>query len=152
MLGVTAPPVFALRNRVSRTSLALGAAVFVVGTATASAAGTTKPSPELRAWALTGNPPVGISAQGFHGPLVRQLSPGLYHIDVQAVRDMPFHLFGPGVDRKTIFSLATGGTFTIYARWTVRFRPGRYRYEAWGIYGQALRERGLKANGSFVVR
>jgi hypothetical protein len=83
---------------------------------------------------------------------VRKLAPGVYHIDVQAVRDMPFHLFGPGVDRKTFFSLATGGTFTIYARSTVRFEPGRYHYEAWGIYGKALRESGLKARGSFVVR
>jgi hypothetical protein len=106
--------------------------------------------PDLEAWAAAGGKPlVGVSATRFKGPLVRQLSVGTYRVHVRAQSDMSFHLYGPGVDRKI---RVTRRYTTIYVTWTVRLRPGVYRYRAEGDWAKALSTNGIRVQRSFVVR
>jgi hypothetical protein len=100
---------------------------------------------------------VGLSTRA-DGPRVRRLSPGLYRIQVKAVSDMPFHLYGPGVDRKTKLEPDRDGLwqtrprYTFFVTWKVRLKKGRYVYRAGGYWGRVSRMGGLRASGSFVVR
>lgn len=105
---------------------------------------------DLKAWAAAGGTPiVGISSVRFKGPLVTRLSPGTYRVRVSAQSDMPFHLYGPGVDRKTRVS----SRYTrIYDTWTVRLRRGVYQYRAEGGWAEALSANGIRTKRSFVVR
>jgi hypothetical protein len=124
---------------------ALAALVAAVASAGASAA-EVRP---LQAWAAAGGKPlVGLSAQGFRGPLVRHLAPGTYRIRVRAQDDSPFHLFGPGVNRRT--AQGQRGR-TIYTTWTVQLQRGRYRYRAEGYWAGAWRSNGIQVERTFVV-
>lgn len=108
-------------------------------------------SPKLYAWAMNGRPQVaGVSRLHWHGPLVRRLAPGRYRITISVDPNLSFHLYGPGVDRRTQFS--TTATTYIFANWVVRFRTGVYRYAAEGLWAKAAASEGLSTNGSFVVR
>jgi hypothetical protein len=107
-------------------------------------------APQLLAWAAAGGTPiVGVSATRFKGPLVRQLPAATYRVRVSAQSDMPFHLYGPGVYRST---RVTARYTRIYVTWTVRLRPGVYRYRAEGGWAQALSANGIRVQRSFVVR
>jgi hypothetical protein len=104
---------------------------------------------QLQGWAAAGGKPlVGLSSQGFRGPLVRQLAPGTYRIRVRAQDDSPFHLFGPGVNRRT--AQGRRGQ-TIYTTWTVQLKRGLYRYRAEGYWAGAWRANGIRVERSFSV-
>jgi hypothetical protein len=102
----------------------------------------------LEAWAGYGSPHVGLSVVRFQGPLLRHASPGAYRVHVWALSDMPFHLYGPGVDRRT----ARRAHFqTTYETWSVRLRRGVYHYRAEGEWARALRANGVAIQRSFAV-
>jgi hypothetical protein len=125
--------------------IALAAAVVVAApTADAFPARTSL----LTAW-CGGSQSVGMSSVRFHGPLVKRLAPGTYSVHVRAEGVMPFRLRGPGVDRSTRFD---GRNYTLYATWTLRLRPGTYRYACIGHWADALRANGITTQRSFVVR
>jgi hypothetical protein len=71
---------------------------------------------------------------------------------------MPFHLVGPGVDRRTPAAgsrARAGGPprgYTVYKTWTIRLRKGRYRYAAEGYNAFEYLAHGFRISGSFVVR
>jgi hypothetical protein len=96
-----------------------------------------------------GSQSVGMSSVRFHGPLVRQLAPGTYRLRIRAEGVMPFRLRGPGVDRTTRFDERYS---SVYATWTLRLRPGTYRYACVGHWADALRANGITTQRSFVVR
>ena len=73
---------------------------------------------------------VGTTGPGFTitltngGTPVKTLAPGTYKITVNDKSSMHnFHLFGPGVDKKT--SVASTGTVV----WTVKLTTGSYTYQ-----------------------
>ena len=89
-----------------------------------------------------------MSAVRFQGPLLQHASRGAYRVHVWALSDMPFHLYGPGVNRRT----AEKASFqTTYETWSVRLRHGVYHYRAEGEWAQALRANGIRIQRSFVV-
>ena len=58
------------------------------------------------------------------GKDVKTLKAGTYSIKVEDKASIHnFHLFGPGVNKKT------GVSFTGETTWTVKLRPGRYTYQ-----------------------
>jgi hypothetical protein len=130
-----------------RTALAVAlcAAALVSGDAASAAK-----VGDLEAWAAAGGKPlVGMSTAGFRGPLVTRLSPGTYRVHVRAGGDMPFHLFGPGVDRRTKVNARYA---TVYETWTIRLRHGVYRYRLEGGWAEALSANGIPTRRSFAVR
>ena len=71
----------------------------------------------------TVGPGFTITLKTPNGKVVKKLKAGMYTIrirDLSPIHD--FHLFGPGVNKKT--SVQNTGSLT----WTVRLRHGRYRY------------------------
>jgi hypothetical protein len=74
---------------------------------------------------------VGVSGPGFTisvktaaGKAVKTLKTGKYTIKVEDKSSLHnFHLFGPGVNKKT--SVSGTGTQT----WTVTLKPGKYTYQ-----------------------
>ena len=122
----------------------------VAATLPVTAAGSSSGTRDLEAWAFPRKRPAGVSTRGFDGPPVRRLRAGVYRVHVKATADMPFHLYGPGVNRRTP-TRSGPGPFTIYTTWTVRFMKGRYRYAAEGIHATELRIAGLRVNGAFLV-
>jgi hypothetical protein len=71
----------------------------------------------------TVGPGFTITLKTAQGKVVRKLRAGRYTIrirDLSPIHD--FHLLGPGVNKKT--SVQSTGSVA----WTVRLRPGRYRY------------------------
>lgn len=97
---------------------------------------------------------VGVSASRIGGPLVKHLRAGLYRIQVRAPDDMPFHLLGPGVDRRTAYRPPTWcceSGKTVYVTWTVRLKRGVYRYRAEGPWAQFSRADGRRIGGFFTV-
>ena len=107
--------------------------------------------PKLYAWALAFRVDyAGVSRLRYHGPIVSRVAPGSYRFDVWAQPNLVFHLYGPGVDRRTAFS-STTGTY-VFARWRVRLREGVYRYRAEGVLAKAAASDGLRVAGSFRVR
>jgi hypothetical protein len=71
----------------------------------------------------TVGPGFTITLKTAQGKVVRKLRAGRYTIrirDLSPIHD--FHLIGPGVNKK-VWVQSTGS-----ATWTVRLRPGRYRY------------------------
>ena len=74
---------------------------------------------------LVGTTGPGYDIEGTKGGKdVKKLKHGTYKI---VVRDKSsqhnFHLFGPGVNKKT------GVSFTGETTWTIRLKPGRYTYQ-----------------------
>jgi hypothetical protein len=102
---------------------------------------------DLQAWAFPRRHIAGVSAAGFDGPLVKHVRPGIYRIHVRAQGDMPFHLVGPGLNRRT----PRIGPYTVYKTWTVRLRKGVYRYAAEGLIASQYRANGQRISGSFLV-
>lgn len=115
------------------------------------ASGSAAPSHDLYAWARPGKPVVGVSNVGlrFADPVARHAAPGRYRLHIAARGNLPFHLLGPGIDRQTPFRADFA---PLYATWTIRLRPGRYRYAAEGLYAKELRAGGIPTRGSFNVR
>jgi hypothetical protein len=71
----------------------------------------------------TVGPGFTISLRTAKGKLVKKLKPGAYTIRIRDLSPIHnFHLFGPGVRKKT--SVQDTGSIT----WTVRLRHGLYRY------------------------
>ncbi len=71
----------------------------------------------------TVGPGFTITLKTAQGKLVRKLKPGTYTIRIRDLSPIHnFHLFGPGVDKKT--SVQNTGSVT----WTVRLQTGLYRY------------------------
>lgn len=105
-------------------------------------------SHELYAWSFPagGGSVVGVSTR-WHGPVVRRLSPGRYTIQIKAQGDMPFQLYGPGINRLTGATQAT-----VYETWVVRLRAGTYVYRARGSSAAASASVGLRIRGTIVVR
>lgn len=74
---------------------------------------------------------VGVSGPGFTitlktsaGKAVKKLAAGKYTIKVEDKSSIHnFHLFGPGVNKKTSVSASTTTT------WTVTLKPGTYTYQ-----------------------
>jgi plastocyanin len=100
---------------------------FTVGTGVAPAPAPTpkpKPAPKPLPLLVASVGPGQTITLRRGGALVRTLPHGRYRVTVHdraAFHD--FHLFGPGLDRKT--GIAFVGTQT----WTVSFRAGAYRYQ-----------------------
>jgi hypothetical protein len=96
-----------------------------------------------------------MSAASFDGPLVRHIRPGIYRLHLKATDLMPFHLVGPGINRRT----PTGSSrpngpprgYTVYKTWTIRLRKGRYRYAGEGYNAFEYLAQGFRISGSFVV-
>ena len=72
---------------------------------------------------------VGTSGPGFkitltqNGKAVKTLKVGTYKINVNDRANIHnFHIFGPGVNKKT------GVNFTGKATWTIKFKKGKYTY------------------------
>lgn len=81
------------------------------------------PPPAPTRLTATVGPGPSISLRNSAGRLVRAVKAGLFRITVRdRSRAHNFHLVGPGVNKKT--SVAFRGTTT----WTVRLRPGTYRF------------------------
>ena len=94
--------------------------VIVAALAVAASGRAATPSRTLRG---TVGPGFTISLTTTHGTLVTKLKAGSYTITVRDLSPIhDFHLFGPGVGKKT--SVQDTGTVT----WTVRLRAGVYRY------------------------
>lgn len=71
----------------------------------------------------TVGPGFTITLKTAQGRLVTKLKPGTYSIRVRDLSPIHnFHLFGPGVNKLT--SVQNTGSVT----WTVRLKPGVYRY------------------------
>ncbi len=71
----------------------------------------------------TVGPGFTITLKTAQGNLVRKLKPGTYTIRIRDLSPIHnFHLFGPGVNKKT--SVQNTGIAT----WTVRLQAGLYRY------------------------
>jgi hypothetical protein len=102
----------------------------------------------LYAWAFLREPPAGVSAERWHGPLVKHVRPGTYRINVKAQDIMPFHLVGPGVNRRTPRGSRRS---TVYKTWTIRLRKGRYRYAAEGPGALEYAAARRRISGSFRV-
>ena len=123
----------------------------LVSAAAAPTTGATASPPKLYAWAMTARTQVaGVSRLHWRGPLVRRLAPGRYRISISVDQDLSFHLYGPGIDRRTAYS--TTATTYIFANWSVRLRKGVYRYAAEGVMAKRAATEGLRTRGSFVVR
>lgn len=78
-----------------------------------------------RATVLRGTvgPGFTITLKTAQGTLVKKLKPGTYTIRIRDLSPIHnFHLFGPGVNKLT--SVQNTGSVT----WTVRLKPGVYRY------------------------
>jgi hypothetical protein len=109
---------------------------------------TAKPS-QLYAWSYHyPRSVVGISAIRIGGPVLKRLRPGSYIVDVKADGDMPFHIFGPGLNRRTA---NTGASYVVYTRWLLHLKKGRYRYVAEGPGARLSQQGGLAIRGFFVV-
>jgi hypothetical protein len=94
--------------------------------ALACAAFVFSPSAQGQLAILTGQvgPAFTITLRDASGARVTHLDPGTYTINVSDLGDIHnFHLFGPGVDRKT--DVVEMGNVT----WTVTFKDGIYRYQ-----------------------
>jgi hypothetical protein len=91
------------------------------------AAAVCAPAPAARSpGALVGTvgPGFEIVVENAHGRLVTRLAPGRYRLTVHDRSPiLDFHLFGPGVDKRT--TVPQTGT----VRWTVTLRRGLYRYQ-----------------------
>jgi plastocyanin len=71
----------------------------------------------------TVGPGFTITLRTTSGKVVKKLKAGRYTIRIRDLSPIHnFHLFGPGVNKKT--SVQNTGSVT----WTVRLRHGRYRY------------------------
>jgi len=71
----------------------------------------------------TVGPGFTITLKTTQGKLVKKLKPGAYTIRIRDLSPIHnFHLFGPGVNKKT--SVQNTGSIT----WTVRLKAGAYRY------------------------
>jgi len=116
------------------------------------------PFPDLYAWSyeLHGGT-VGLSSVRFGGPIVSRVAPGTYRIDIMAAGDMPLHVQGPGLDRFSTYKASpddtwiNGHTYTVYERWVVRLRAGRYVYRATGPKAARDASAGVKIVRRFVV-
>jgi hypothetical protein len=109
------------------------------------------PVRDLAAWG-GGWQTVGMSAVRQHGPLLKSLAPGTYRIRVRAMDDMPFRLYGPGVDRRTKGPQGYYRSYTVHETWMVTLKRGIYRYRVVGQWAEALRENGIQIERSFLVR
>jgi plastocyanin len=105
----------------SRRFLFPAAVLAVALAAVGSSYASTRATPKL----------VGVSGPGFTislktaaGKAVKTLKAGKYMINVGDKSSLHnFHLFGPGVDKKT--SVSGTGSQT----WTVTLKPGKYTYQ-----------------------
>lgn len=101
-------------------SLALPLALFVAGFVVPG-----RSSAAAQAAALRGivGPRFTITLETAQGTVVKKLEAGMYTIRIRDLSPIHnFHLFGPGVNKLTAVQ-KTGS-----ATWTVRLKPGVYRY------------------------
>jgi hypothetical protein len=100
---------------------------WVAGALAAGALATAGPaSAAVTRGALVGDvgPGFSIVVENPHGRLVRRLEPGRYRVTVHdRSAQLDFHLFGPGVSKRT--PVVGTGTF----HWLVTLRRGVYRYQ-----------------------
>ena len=96
---------------------ALAAVAVLVAAASATAATTPKLTGEV-------GPGFSIEVKTSAGKDVKKLKAGTYVLKVEdkaSIHD--FHLFGPGVNKKTAVA------FTGEQTWTVKLKPGTYTYQ-----------------------
>jgi hypothetical protein len=102
-------------------AVGLGLAAVVGAAAIATPAGATRSPGSLVG---TVGPGFAIALENAHGKPVTRLRSGRYRL---AIHDrsafLDFHLFGPGVDKRTTVT----GTGTV--RWLLRLRRGVYHYQ-----------------------
>jgi len=150
------------RTASRRTLVVLAAAVVTLGLSVPAALALlgqfSQKYPDLYAWSyeLHGGT-VGLSSVRFGGPIVSRVAPGTYRIDIMAAGDMPLHVQGPGLDRFSTYKASpddtwiNGHTYTVYERWVVRLRAGRYVYRATGPKAARDASAGVKIVRRFVV-